>query len=110
MAMVIGLLVFKDKNRYAKAVMKGFANPSFTMLFPIFIAAGILSQILTAAHLVDGLVYLVSLVNIPPAIIPCVTFVLCAVMSTVTGSSAAALLATCPCCSQWVCRWAVPPA
>ena len=36
MAMVIGLLVFKDKNRYAKAVMKGFANPSFTMLFPIF--------------------------------------------------------------------------
>ena len=56
MAMVIGLLVFKDKNRYAKAVMKGFANPSFTMLFPIFIAAGILSQILTAAHLVDGLV------------------------------------------------------
>ncbi|MFQ7454749.1 MAG: hypothetical protein ACLRNQ_29355 [Flavonifractor plautii] len=85
MAMVIGLLVFKDKNRYAKAVMKGFANPSFTMLFPIFIAAGILSQILTAAHLVDGLVYLVSLVNIPPAIIPCVTFVLCAVMSTVTG-------------------------
>lgn len=35
MAMVIGLLVFKDKNRYAKAVMKGFANPSFTMLFPI---------------------------------------------------------------------------
>ena len=66
MAMVIGLLVFKDKNRYAKAVMKGFANPSFTMLFPIFIAAGILSQILTAAHLVDGLVYLVSLVNIPP--------------------------------------------
>ena len=96
MAMVIGLLVFKDKNRYAKAVMKGFANPSFTMLFPIFIAAGILSQILTAAHLVDGLVYLVSLVNIPPAIIPCVTFVLCAVMSTVTGSSAAALLATMP--------------
>ena len=76
--------------------MKGFANPSFTMLFPIFIAAGILSQILTAAHLVDGLVYLVSLVNIPPAIIPCVTFVLCAVMSTVTGSSAAALLATMP--------------
>ena len=70
MAMVIGLLVFKDKNRYAKAVMKGFANPSFTMLFPIFIAAGILSQILTAAHLVDGLVYLVSLVNIPPAITP----------------------------------------
>ena len=81
MAMVIGLLVFKDKNRYAKAVMKGFANPSFTMLFPIFIAAGILSQILTAAHLVDGLVYLVSLG---------------AVMSTVTGSSAAALLATMP--------------
>ena len=92
MAMVIGLLVFKDKNRYAKAVMKGFANPSFTMLFPIFIAAGILSQILTAAHLVDGLVYLVSLVNIPPAIIPCVTFVLCAVMSTVQMGCPAGLV------------------
>lgn len=95
-AMSLGLIVYKDKNRYAKAVMKGFANPSFTMLFPIFIAAGILSQILTAAHLVDGLIYLVSLFHIPPAIIPCVTFLLCAVMSTVTGSSAAALLATMP--------------
>ena len=96
LAIALGLIVYKDKNRYAKAVMKGFANPSFTMLFPIFIAAGILSQILTAAHLVDGLVYLVSLVNIPPAIIPCVTFVVCVIMSTVTGSSAAALLATMP--------------
>lgn len=96
LAITLGLIVYKDKNRYAKAVMKGFSNPSFTMLFPIFIAAGILSQILTAAHLVDGLVYLVSLVNIPPAIIPGVTFLLCAIMSTVTGSSAAALLATMP--------------
>ena len=96
LAIALGLIVYKNKNRYAKAVMKGFANPSFTMLFPIFIAAGILSQILTAVHLVDGLVYLVSLVNIPPAIIPCVTFVVCAIMSTVTGSSAAALLATMP--------------
>lgn len=96
LAISLGLIVYKDKNRFAKAAMKGFSNPSFTMLFPIFIAAGILSQILTAAHLVDGLVYLVSLVNIPPAIIPGVTFLLCAVMSTVTGSSAAALLATMP--------------
>lgn len=96
LAIALGLIVYKDKNRYAKAVMKGFSNPSFMMLFPIFIAAGILSQILTAAHLVDGLVYLVSLVNIPPAIIPGVTFLLCAVMSTVTGSSAAALLSTMP--------------
>lgn len=96
LAIALGLIVYKDKNRYAKAVMKGFSNPSFMMLFPIFIAAGILSQILTAAHLVDGLVYLVGLVNIPPAIIPGVTFLLCAVMSTVTGSSAAALLSTMP--------------
>lgn len=96
LAMAVGLLVYKDKNRYAKAVMKGFSNPSFTMLFPIFIAAGVLSQILSAAHLAEGLVYLVTMVHIPPAIIPCVTFLLCAIMSTVTGSSAAALLATMP--------------
>lgn len=95
-AMAVGLIVYKDKGRYAKAVMKGFANPSFTMLFPVFIMAGILSKILTAAHLVDGLIYLVSLVNLPPAVVPCVTFLLCAIMSTVTGSSAAALLATMP--------------
>jgi len=96
LAMAVGLVVFKDKDRYAKAAMRGFANPSFTMLFPIFIVAGILSKILTAGELVDGLIYLVSLVNIPPAIVPGVTFVLCAIMSTVTGSSAAALLATMP--------------
>ena len=51
LAIALGLIVYKDKNRYAKAVMKGFSNPSFMMLFPIFIAAGILSQILTAAQI-----------------------------------------------------------
>lgn len=96
LAIAVGLLVFKDKNRYGKAAMKGFASPSFTMLFPIFIMAGILSQILTASKLVDGLVYIMSLFNIPPAIVPAMSFVLCAVMSTVTGSSAAALLGTMP--------------
>lgn len=96
LAMAVGLIVYKDKNRYTKAVMKGFANPTFTMLFPIFIVAGVLSQILSAAHLVDGLVYIVSLINLSPAVVPAVTFVLCATMSTVTGSSAAALLTTMP--------------
>lgn len=96
LAMAVGLIVYKDKGRYTKAVMKGFSNPAFTMLFPVFIMAGILSQILTASHLVDGLLYLVSLINLPPAVVPCVVFVLCAIMSTVTGSSAAAILATMP--------------
>lgn len=96
LSITLGLIVYKDKNRYAKAAMKGFSNPPFTMLFPIFITAGILSQILTAARLVDGLVYLVNLVNISPAIILGVTFILCVIMSMVTGSSAAALLATMP--------------
>ncbi len=96
LAIAIGMLVFKDKNQFTKAAMKGFASPSFTMLFPIFIMAGILGQILTASNLVDGLVYVMSLFNIPSAVVPAITFILCAIMSTVTGSSAAALLGTMP--------------
>ena len=96
LAIAAGMLVYKDKNKFGKAAMKGFASPSFTMLFPIFIMAGILGQILTASKLVDGLVYIMSLFNIPSAVVPAITFVLCAIMSTVTGSSAAALLGTMP--------------
>ena len=96
LAIAVAMLVYKDKNKFGKAAMKGFASPSFTMLFPIFIMAGILGQILTASKLVDGLVYIMSLFNIPAAVVPAITFVLCAIMSTVTGSSAAALLGTMP--------------
>lgn len=96
MAIAVAMLVYKDKNKFGKAAMKGFANPSFTMLFPIFIMAGILGQILTTSKLANGLVYIMSLFNIPAAIVPAITFVLCAIMSTVTGSSAAALLGTMP--------------
>ena len=95
-AIAVAMLVYKDKNAFGKAAMKGFASPSFTMLFPIFIMAGILGQILTTSKLVDGLVYIMSLFNIPAAVVPGITFVLCAIMSTVTGSSAAALLGTMP--------------
>lgn len=95
-AIVVAMLVYKDKKQFNKAAMKGFASPSFTMLFPVFIMAGILGQILTASKLVDGLVYVMSLFNIPAAVVPAITFVLCAIMSTVTGSSAAALLGTMP--------------
>lgn len=95
-AIAVAMLTYKDKNMFNKAAMKGFASPTFTMLFPIFIMAGILGQILTASNLVDGLVYIMSLVHIPAAVVPAITFVLCAIMSTVTGSSAAALLGTMP--------------
>ena len=69
LAIAAGMLVYKDKNKFGKAAMKGFASPSFTMLFPIFIMAGILGQILTASKLVDGLVYIMSLFNIPAAVV-----------------------------------------
>lgn len=94
--MVAGLFIYKDKNRYLSAMMKGVGNSTICMLVLLFIIVGVLSEIFTESHLVDALVYYVSLVNMPPAIFPLIAFLMGALISVATGSSTAALSALFP--------------
>lgn len=61
-----------------------------------FLLAGVMSKILTASHLVDGLLYLMSKINMSPAFMPIVCFAICVVLSSATGSAAGAMNTAAP--------------
>ncbi|MGI5988680.1 MAG: Na+/H+ antiporter NhaC family protein [Lachnospiraceae bacterium] len=95
-AIIVGFFVYKDKGRFQKAVIDGVRSNIFSFMLIIFLLAGVLSKIFTASHLVEALVWLFSLAHITPAMLPAICFLLPVILSTATGSAAAATTTAAP--------------
>ncbi|MCH3987112.1 MAG: hypothetical protein LKG56_00770 [Lachnospiraceae bacterium] len=95
-AIIAGFFVYKDKGRFQKAVIDGVRSNIFSFMLIIFLFAGVLSKIFTASHLVEALVWLFSLAHITPAMLPAICFLLPVILSTATGSAAAATTTAAP--------------
>lgn len=87
-AMMISFFLFKDKDRFQQAVVEGIKDDIFILSMLALYFAGILSKILAAGHLVDGLMWLASVVHLSPSILPFATFIISAVIATASGTSA----------------------
>lgn len=96
LAVLVGFLVYKDKKEFQKALIDGIRDNIFAFMIACFLLAGVMSKILTASHLVDGLLYLMSKINISPAFMPIVCFAICVVLSSATGSAAGAMNTAAP--------------
>lgn len=95
-AILVGFFVYKDKKRFQQTVVNGVRNHIFAFMLVIFLFAGVLSKIFTASHLVEALVWLFSLAHITPAMMPVICFLLPVILSTATGSAAAATTTAAP--------------
>lgn len=84
---MVGMFVYKDKNRFQEAVFNGLRSKPYIITVCAFYFAGILAQILSAGHLVDGLLYVVSLTKIPTTMLPLISFLICVVLSCATGTT-----------------------
>lgn len=91
LAVLAGFLVYKNKKEFQSAMIDGIRDNIFAFMIACFLLAGVMSKILTASHLVDALLYVMSKVNMSPALIPLVCFVICMVLSSATGSAAGAM-------------------
>ena len=96
LAVLVGFLVYKDKKEFQKALIDGIRYNIFAFMIACFLLAGVMSKILTASHLVDGLLYLMSKINMSPAFMPIVCFAICVVLSSATGSAAGAMNTAAP--------------
>ena len=96
LAVLVGFLVYKDKKEFQKALIDGIRDNIFAFMIACFLLAGVMSKILTASHLVDGLLYLMSKINMSPAFMPIVCFAICVVLSSATGSAAGAMITAAP--------------
>lgn len=96
LAVLVGFLVYKDKKEFQKALIDGIRDNIFAFMIACFLLAGVMSKILTASHLVDGLLYLMSKINMSPAFMPIVCFAICVVLSSATGNAAGAMNTAAP--------------
>ena len=96
LAVLVGFLVYKDKKEFQKALIDGIRDNIFAFMIACFLLAGVMSKILTASHLVDGLLYLMSKINMSKAFMPIVCFAICVVLSSATGSAAGAMNTAAP--------------
>ncbi|WP_281679658.1 Na+/H+ antiporter NhaC family protein [Synergistes jonesii] len=95
-AMIISFFIFKDKDQFQKAVVDGVRDEVFVMSLLALYFAGILSKTLTAGHLVNGLMWAASEVNLSPAIMPLATFVITAAIATASGTSSGSVATMTP--------------
>lgn len=93
---VVGMFVYRDKGAFLSALIKSMGGPTVCMLVIIFIIAGVMSSIFTAAHLADSLLYLFGILRVPAVVIPAACFLVGGIISVSTGSSSAALLSLIP--------------
>ncbi|GAA6393750.1 Na+/H+ antiporter NhaC family protein [Clostridiales bacterium] len=95
-SIMVGFFIYKDKREFSEAILEGIGNRILrTMMFALFFA-GIMSKIIATGGLVSGLVWLTSTINMPAALIPEISFLIAALMSTATGTSLGTVTAIAP--------------
>ena len=59
-AVLAGFLVYKDKKAFQKALIDGVRDNIFAFMIACFLFAGVMSKILTASHLIEALLYVMT--------------------------------------------------
>lgn len=96
LGILVAWFVYKDKQRFQKALVAGVSDQIFCTMVPIFLLSGVLSKILTASHLVDGLLWLASQIHLSTALVPLLCFIVAILLSSATGSCAGTITAVIP--------------
>ena len=65
-AVLAGFLVYKDKKAFQKALIDGVRDNIFAFMIACFLFAGVMSKILTASHLIEALLYVMTKINLSP--------------------------------------------
>lgn len=94
--LVVGLLLAKDKRHYGDIIIKGLQNQMLAVIVMAFLLAGILSQLLKMSGLINGLIWAMSILNLPTGFIPVISFFTCILISTACGTSSGSVTAVAP--------------
>lgn len=96
LCMFLGFLLAKDKKAFGNIAVAGIRNNMLAIIILAFILAGLLSQLLRQSGLINGLIWLASLVDFNAGLIPLICFLICVLISTSCGTSSGAVAAVCP--------------
>ena len=91
LAVIVGFFVYKDKEQFQEALITGIRDKILGIMILIFLLAGVLSKILSASHVVQGMLWAASQMNLSPGLVPLICFLVSALLSTSTGSAASSV-------------------
>lgn len=91
-ALVAGLLLARDRGRYADTVVAGMARPIVLLMIVAWLLSGVLSSLLTAAGFVQALSWAARTLELNGGWYCGAAFLACALVSTSTGTSFGTIL------------------
>jgi Na+/H+ antiporter NhaC len=95
-ALTLGLLLARDRTRYAEVVLEGMSQPIVMVMIMAWLLSGVLGAILAASGFVQALVWLARTAGLHGAGYVAAAFLACAMISTSTGTSFGTLLVAGP--------------
>jgi Na+/H+ antiporter NhaC len=95
-AIALGLALARDRRRYADVLVAGMAQPLVGLMILAWILAGVIGTLLNASGLVAALVELARGAGLTGGAYVAAAFVICAVLSTATGTSLGTLILCAP--------------
>ncbi len=95
-AILLTFILVKNKKDFGDICIGGLKDEMLAIMIIAFLLAGILSKLLRYSGLVEALVHLASIFNLPPGVIPAIAFLICALISTSTGTASGSIVAVFP--------------
>jgi Na+/H+ antiporter NhaC len=91
-ALMLGLLLAKDRERYAEAMLDGMSERVVMVMLCAWLFAGVMGAVLSAGGLVTGLAWASRTVGLGGGAYVAATFLTTAIVSTATGTSFGTIL------------------
>lgn len=95
-ALICGFFIYKDKAEFSSTVIEAMGDKVLCTVIFAWLFSGIMAKILSTGELALGLVWLASVIKMPAFMIPLITFIIGAIMSTATGTSMGTIAAMTP--------------
>lgn len=95
-AMGLGLILARDRNRYCDVVVRGMGRPVVLLMVLAWLLAGVLGALLSAAGLIDGLVWAARALGLSGGGWVVSAFLVCCAFSTAAGTSLGTLVVCSP--------------
>jgi Na+/H+ antiporter NhaC len=95
-ALIVGLLLAKDRERYAEAMLDGMSQRVVMVMLCAWLFAGVLGALLGASGFVGALAWAARTLGLGGGAYVAAAFLACAVVSTATGTSFGTILVAGP--------------
>ena len=95
-ALVLGLFLATDKSAYSEAVIDGMSRRIVMIMLLAWMLAGVLGVLLRESGLVQALVWATAAIGVSGGGFVAVSFLVCVVFSTATGTSLGTILVCAP--------------